>query len=176
MIYIKYGRIPDQDCITDDDCDEGDYDASVEIVETQAGYYYVLVDSDDPFNEMDYTINALGSHCSGLDVEVILNLDPPEYTTGDTLIVQARLINNDAYQYTTEIKAYFQTPVPKFKSIFNPHLTTSVPPGSDNTYTIFNYTFKGTEPEGVYHVEMKLIDPKTAHYYTRDIDTFNFTK
>jgi hypothetical protein len=179
-LYIKYGGIPDQDCGTDDDCDESGYDSAVEIENTQAGFYYVLVDSDAPW-AMDYTIGAFGSHCSGLDVDVILNQS--EYRPGDTLIIQAHIINNDPIRYSVEVKTWVQDPngklLPlngKFSALFEPCLQVNIVPNSDSTHTIKSYLFKGTETPGKYIVELKLIDPLSANYYTRDVDSFSFIR
>ncbi len=170
-LFIKYGRVPDQDCSTDDDCDTGTYDAQVEILNTQAGFYYVLVDSDTSAN-MDYTINALAD-CSGLDVDIILN--QTEFTTGDTLVVQVRIINNDSTPYNVEVKNWIKLPGDElFPYIDDIHLTFNITPDSDNTFTVFTYTFNNPVPVGEYRVEIKLVDPITVNYYTRDLDTFNF--
>jgi len=171
-LFIKYGSIPEQDCNTDDDCDTGDYDAEVEIESTQEGYYYVLVDSDTS-SSFDYTISAFGSSCSGLDVDVLLNQS--EFRTGDTLTVQVHSINNDSIQYIAEAKRWIYGPDGSFFRIFRPLLVVAkIEPNSDSTRTILTYQFDGTETSGEYKVEIKLIDPITANYYTKDVNTFNF--
>jgi hypothetical protein len=171
-LYIRYGQIPEQSCPPDDDCDEGNGDASVEILNTQAGFYYVLVDSDGNLI-MDYTINAFSSDCSGLDVDIILN--QTEFTTGDTLNVQARIINNESTPYNVEVKHWIKTHDGYLLPILGDnHLTIDIAPESDNTYTTFTYPFNNPVPAEEYEVEIKLVNPITVDYYTRDKDTFNF--
>jgi hypothetical protein len=121
---------------------------------------------------MDYTINALGSHCSGLDADVILNQS--EYRPGDTLIIQAHIINNEPIQYNVEVKTWVQVPNGKLVPLLGPCLNVNIAPNSDSTHTIRSYLFKGTEALDEYIVELKLIDPISANHYTRDVNSFSF--
>ena len=139
----------------------------------QSGVYTIAVRDHYGTATGDYSLSLTKIPGTQYSPSVRIILNKNAFTTGDTLIVSAHVVNG-SNPVNVEVKIWIGLPNGNQMSIFDPYFTFTVGPNANITKEIFRRTFVGNEPSGDYNVGGRLVNPVSGRELSVNVEIFSF--